>query len=287
MEGAIKYRKIKISTLLIFLCPFLLPVEASTPVQYKKTYTVGVVPQFDVTHTYEIWRPILDMLEERTGLLFALRGSSGIPSFEKEFSAGNFDFAYMNPYHVLMSRKKGPGYIPLVRDIEKLLYGVLVVRKDSGIMSVDELEGKRIAFPSANAFGASLLIQVDLEDIFHISYQPEFVLSHSSVYLNVVLGETLAGGGVQKTLDKQDPEIRSALRVLYRTRGVSAHPVVAHPRVPPSIREKVRDALLAMGKTEQGQKYLMEVPIRKIGEASIDDDIPLSMLGVERFYVSE
>lgn len=248
-------------------------------------YTVGIVPQFEVRELHSIWRPVLDYLEKETGYQFKLRGSLSIPSFEREFSRGKFDFAYMNPYHFVIANDDA-GYIPLVRDHSRRLHGVLVVRTDSGITDPGQLAGKTLAFPAPNALGASLQIRQELRDKYGIKFKSSYVKTHDSVYLNVLLGEADAGGGVQKTLKRQNIEYRDMLRVIHKTQDVAPHPLAVLPSVPTEVRERVRDALLKMGQTEQGKKLLSRIPIDKIGPASIDDYRPLKELGLERFYVS-
>ncbi|MCK4952060.1 MAG: phosphate/phosphite/phosphonate ABC transporter substrate-binding protein [Gammaproteobacteria bacterium] len=259
------------------------PANLDNRTHKRHTYTVGVVPQFDIRRIHAIWRPILNELGNRTGHNFVLRGSATIPSFEKEFSTGNFDFAYMNPYHVVIA-SRDQGYIPLIRDVGRKLYGIIVVRKDSPIKSVAELDGKKVAFPAPNALGATLLSRSELLDKYQVSVIPDFVQTHSSVYLNVALGEAVAGGGVQKTLARQTPEISDSLRVLYRTQKVSPHPFVAHPRVPEPMRQKILDAMLEIGKTAKGQEMLAKIPMNQVGPATMSDYSPLDDMKLERFY---
>ncbi len=265
---------------LLFTLSFQLSASESAS---QITYTVGIVPQFDSRKIHAIWGPILDELEAKTGYKFVLRGSPSIPDFEREFLNGAFDFAYMNPYHVLIGYET-QGYVPLVRDHQRSLQGVVVVRSDSPVTSVKELHDKEIAFPSANALGASLMIRAELFDKFNITLKPRYVLSHSSVYLNVALGQTLAGGGVQKTLDKQPKKLRNRLRVLHRTSGVTSHPFCVHPRVEKSAQQKVQDVLIALGKTPEGKKMLSGIPIKKIGSTTINDYQDLAKWRLERFY---
>ncbi len=97
------------------------------------------------------------------------------------------------------------GYRPLVRDVGKTLYGVLVARKGGPIHSVKDLQGKTLAFPAPNALAASLQMRQELVDQFSIDFSAHYVKTHDSVYLNALrcsalLGEVDAGGGVQKTL---------------------------------------------------------------------------------------
>jgi len=249
----------------------------------SQTFSVGIVPQFDSRKIHKIWRPILKELEKATGHKFRLRGAPTIPEFEKEFNAGHFDFAYMNPYHAVLANNR-QGYIPLVRDIGKKLQGVLVVKKRGSIKKVGELSGQTVSFPAPNALGASLMIRADLLDLFEIEVKPQYVKTHSSVYLNVALGITKAGGGVQKTLNQQSVEIRDALHILYKTRQVAPHPFSVHPRIDPAIVAQVKETLLLLGKTAQGKQMLTKVPIKQMGATSMKDYTTLNELGLERFY---
>lgn len=238
----------------------------ATPEHTTAVYTFGVTPQFEQRKLYAIWNPIVGELSRRTGLKFKLVTTLTIDNFEKEFAMGAFDFVYINPYHIMKSRR----YLPLVADSVPL-HGILVVRRDAPIQRLKELEGKEVAFPSPNALGASLLMRADLEQLHHVKVKPLYVKTHSSVYLHVVKGLTAAGGGVEKSLSEQDPAIRNALRVIYTTRDLASHPVAAHEHVRPVDREKVRHALLAMDATPEGRALLAKIPVKQLKPVSLDD----------------
>jgi phosphonate transport system substrate-binding protein len=246
-------------------------------------YRFGVVPQFEQRKLFSIWRPILDELEKRTGFKFELIGSPKIPVFEQKYMEGTYDFAYMNPYHLLTAHDS-QGYMPLIRDGERKLKGILVVPKESPIQSVRELAGKRVAFPSPNALGASLLMRAELANLRNVEVIPHYVQTHSSVYLHVALGLTSAGGGVLTTLQSQKPEIKQKLRILYETREVSPHPISAHPRVPEAHRKQILQALLAISQTKNGTALFARIPMRRAVAASLEDYTPLASLGLDEFY---
>ncbi len=248
----------------------------------KSEYTFGVVPQFDSKRIQEIWQPILDKLQAQTGIKLSLRGSTNIPQFEEEFSRGEFDFVYMNPYHILMANQR-QGYIPLVRDVGRSLHGIVVVRKDSPIHKAKQLSGQTIAFPAPNALAAALMPRAILVKS-NINFTPKYVNTHTSVYLNVALGLVDAGGGVQKTLAQQKPEIREALRVLFKTQSVAPHPICAHPKVASKIRDRIRDAFLALGVSDSGKKLLAHIPIQQVGKATLSDYLPIQKLGLEKLF---
>lgn len=248
-----------------------------------ESYSFGVVPQYDQRRLVDIWQPILDELTRRTGLPFTLVGVPQAAEFEKRFLAGQYDFAYMNAYHTSLATRQG--YRVLVHDHAALLYGVLVVRRDSPVRSPRDLDGKTVAFPSPNALGASLLVRADLANRFRVRIVPRYVQNHTSVYLQVAQGLADAGGGVQATLDSQPQAVRARLRVLHTTAKVPPHPVVAHARVPAAVQRKVRQAFLDMGATPAGQALLAAVPIQRIGIASARDYAVIEQLGLKAFYV--
>lgn len=274
------------SKLLIFLIVGCFQLTALTSALQAKTgeYTVGIVPQFDTRKIHQIWKPILETLSKQTGLSFTLSLSKSIPIFEKQFTAGAFDIAYMNPYHLIVANKI-QGYIPLVRDIRKKLHGIIVVRKDSPFQRIQDLEGQTIAFPAPNALGAALIPRAEFANKFKISITPKYVRSHTSVYLNVILRQAAAGGGVQKTLNQQKESIRNRLKILYRTESVSPHPIAVHPRVPEKDRQMILNSLLKLGSTVIGKTMMKRIPINQIGKATLEDYSRLKEMGLEKFYI--
>lgn len=258
-------------------------IQAPAATAADRIYTVGIVPQFDTRKIHAIWRPIIEALEQRTGLTFKLLGKPTIPDFERALANDEFDFAYINPYSAV-APSTGPHCVPLAREHGTQLYGILVVHKDNPLQNPQDLETQTIAFPAPNALGATLMIKADLEDLHQTHVDAEYVLTHSSVYFNVALGRAIAGGGVQKTLQEQPPAIRDKLRVLYRTRSVAPHPFCAHSRVPKSVRRHVQDQLLALGSTPAGQQLLTKVPIQRIGPATMTDYQPLLEMNLQRYY---
>jgi phosphonate transport system substrate-binding protein len=247
-------------------------------------YTLGVVPQFDAARLQRIWRPILQLLEKRTGYRFKLRVSHTITEFERELIQGTFDFAYMNPYQLIIANQ-AKGYLPLVRDYGRQLCGVLVVRNDSAIDSPRDLQGRPVAYPSPNALGASLQMRQELYDLFGVTTGPRYVRTHDQVYQSVLLGEADAGGGIRETLQEQKPMYRNALRVIYSTAKIPPHPLAASPRVPRKVRQEVRGILLGMGKTEQGKSLLAKIPVRRIGSANLKDYESIKLKDLDRFAV--
>lgn len=257
---------------------------ASTASASADTLSVGVVPQFEARRLASTWLPILEDLEERTGHTFEMIGAPTIPAFEVAFQDGEYDIAYMNPYHAVMA-DQAQGYVPIVRDGSRSLFGILAVRNDSPIQDVKELDGKRIAFPAPNALGASLLMRAELDMLHDVQVDESYVSTHSSAYLNTVLGAADAAGGVKSTFDSQSDEIKDNLRILYETSRVPPHPIVVHPRVPEEIRTALQTALLELAATEEGHDMLSAIPMREAVSTNMEEYLPLKAMNLENYLI--
>lgn len=245
-------------------------------------YTVAVVPQFPATEINRVWTPILDRVGQEAGVVLQLKLSRDIPGFEEALLAGKPDFAYMNPYHQVMARK-AQGYVPLVRD-STLLTGILVVRQDDPIQSVKELEGRTLAFPAPNAFGASLMIRAHLSLVDKISFTPLYAKTHTNAYRQVIVGKAAATGGLRATLEKEPPEVRANLRVLLETPGAPPHPLSAHPRVPIKVQQAVRAAMLKLAGDAALRDFYQDIPMAQpVAADHARDYQPLEKYRLDRF----
>ena len=248
------------------------------------TFRVDVVPQIAPATLFGRWAPVLEEISKTTGLCLELRIAATIPAFEQELMAGKPDFAFVNPYHLVMARR-AHAYAPLIRDGKAGLSGVLVTRADSAIDRLQQLDGDKVAFPAPNAFAASLLIRAALA-AQGIRITPVYVKTHANVLRAVALGDLPAGGAVNNTFEREPDSLRSHLRVLHQTPSYAPHPFVAHPRVAAAQRDKLVQAFMQMAATPAGQKLLDDIQIPKPVKADYARDYaPLEQLQLDKFVV--
>ncbi|WP_172597591.1 phosphate/phosphite/phosphonate ABC transporter substrate-binding protein [Sulfuriflexus mobilis] len=247
-------------------------------------YTVSVVPQQDPFVIQRNWNPLLKALSLRTGMQFTLLIARSIPEFEVELGKGVADFAYMNPFHAILSRQGQMGYTPLVCNGKEALHGVLVVHRDSGITSLQQLDGQEVVFPSPNAFAASLYMRALLTNKEGIHIKPRYVDTHANVYRNVLYTRAVAGGGVDKTLHQENQGMQKQLHVLYKTPSSVPHPFSAHTRIPTVLAQRVQQALLDIWKDRNERELLKRVQLNAPRIADYQRDYaPLEALGLEKF----
>lgn len=233
------------------------------------TLTFGIVPQQSAQKLARLWTPVTQYLSEKTGHEIRFATAKNIPTFEKRVLAGQYDIAYMNPYHFTVFNQK-PGYRAIARQKDKQIKGIMVVRKDSPITDLAQLDGEKLAFPSPAAFAASVVPRANL-DQKQIQFSPKYVSSHDSVYLNVAKGFFPAGGGVVRTFNNTDPAVRDQLKILWTTDGYTPHAVAVAPDVSSDTAQQVQQALLAMADDPQGAELLKAINFKAFTPAQDSD----------------
>lgn len=220
----------------------------------------GVVPQQSASRLAEEWTPLLAEIARRSGVPMAFRTAPSIPAFAERLRRGEYDVAYMNPYHYAVF-SAAPGYRAFARERDRRLRGIVVVREGSPYRTLSDLAGKAVAFPAPTAFAASILNRAELARQ-KIPVTAKFVSSHDSVYRAVAAGLFEAGGGVPRTFDALPAETRGALRILAETPSHSPHAIAAHPRVPRETVERVLAAMESLSGDEAGRRLLAHVTFK-------------------------
>ena len=250
-------------TTLLICCLLALPttaVAAESRVQ-TRNLSFGVVPQQAPSKLLRSWKPVLKYLQTQTGHRFIFRTAPDIPTFEQRLQAGEYDFAYMNPYHFTVFNRGEEGYQAIAKAKDKRIQGILVVHKDSSIKTLQDLDGHHLAFPAPGAFAASVLPQIHLKNA-GLMIEPEYVSSHDSVYKAVAEGFYPAGGGVIRTFKASPPDVRAQLRVLWTTPSYTPHAIAAHPRVGPELRAAVQQALAAIDSDTRAPALLERLKLK-------------------------
>ncbi|WCP67822.1 phosphate/phosphite/phosphonate ABC transporter substrate-binding protein [Vibrio tubiashii] len=248
----------------------LLALLLSLPAQaQEQTLTFGIVPQQSAIVLAKNWGPILKHLSEETGYKIVFRTAKDIPEFEQRVLKGEYDIAYMNPYHYTVFHQN-PGYKAFAKQKDKQIRGILVTKYDSPIQDLQDLNGKTLVFPSPAAFAASVIPRSSLKAM-GINFTPQYVSSHDSVYINVAKDFFPAGGGIERTLNNTDSAIRDNLKVLWRTPGYTPHAFASHPELPKAVSDNITQALLALNDSEAGQALLERIKFRGVEQAQNSD----------------
>ncbi len=243
---------------------------------HTRTLTFGIVPQQSAAMLVRAWSPLIHYLSQNANLDVRFATAPDIPTFEQRLAQGEYDIAYMNPYHYVVFKQQ-LNYRALAKESSKQLQGLIVVRKDSDIDSLAKLQGKRLALPAPAAFAASVLPQAHLRQQ-GVDASIKFVGSHDSVYLAVAKGVMEAGGGVGRTFNNMPATIKQQLKVIWRTPKYTPHAIATHPRVTEQVREQLLVAMAMMPNKSQGQQALEQLNFNPLVPAQDSDWAPIRLL---------
>ncbi len=255
--------------LLKMVLPLLLLSSATVADAAERALTFGVVPQQAAKKLAKKWGPLFQYISEKSGVEIRFKTAPNIPEFERRLSKGEYDLAYMNPYHYTVFGEK-PGYRAFAKQKNKRIKGIMVARKDTSMEDLKALEGSKLAFPAPAAFAASILTRAHLKEI-GVDFTPKYVKSHDSVYRSVAKGLFPSGGGVVRTFNNTEPEIREQLKIFWTSKTFTPHAFAAHPDLDPATVEKIQQVLLAMNSDPAAAPLIKAISFKGFEAATYND----------------
>lgn len=245
----------------------------------EKALIFGIVPQESASKLADQWTPVMLHLSERLERPVRFATAKDIPTFEQRVLAGQYDIAYMNPYHYV-EFSQAPGYRAVARESGKQIQGLVVVGESHPAQTLKDLEGVTIAFPAPAAFAATILVRAELETL-GVSYTPRFVSSHESVYLNVSRNFAAAGGGIERTFSSAVGDGLKGLRVIWRSKKYTPHAFAVHPDLREGEVSAIQAALANLGNDEAGRQLLDQANLKSLIPALDSDWNDIRKLGLD------
>ena len=272
-----------------FIMPVMLALAAfaaqAAACPVSRPISVGVVPQQAPSDLARAWLPILAALSERSACTFRFATAPTIPQFEARLAQGEYDIAYMNPYHYTVF-SQAPGYVAFAKEKGRALKGLLVAAKGGPIQQMADLDGLEVAFPSPAAFAATIIPLAEMKQA-GVRVTPKYVSSHDSVYLNVSRGFFPAGGGIVRTLNAMDEAVRDRLTVIWESQAYAPHAFAAMDGLDPGVRTAFFDGMQALEADEAGQAMLHVLRFKGIEAAADADWDPIRALDLQLIEVPD
>jgi phosphonate transport system substrate-binding protein len=205
-----------------------------------------------------------------TNLNIRFRPSPNLGSAVEDLGTGQTQIAYLTPVAYIEARRKY-GVIPLVaptiqgRPHFSLVIGV---KAGSGIGTPAELKGKRFAFGDEKALLQRAAVEsmgLKSSDFSSFAY-----LKHYDNIAKAVLAGDFDGGILKDSV--ADDFKNKGIVVIGSTPPLPSYIFAVHPSMPVEVRNKLRDALLALNKTTPDGSATLEAFDRTYDGFAIVDD---------------
>jgi len=264
------------------------PVQAAAG---PPVYRFAVHPLHNPQRLAEIYGPIVAYLNRRLGSpVLKLEASRSYESFEAMLYGRGYEFALPNPAQALRSLESGYRIFGKMGGDESFR-GILLVRRDSGILRVEQLKGKVVSFPAPTALAATMMPLWYLHTHgldANREIRRLYAGSQESSIMSVYTGRAAAAATWPvpwETFSRRSPEVAAALEVRWQTEPLVNNALVARDDVPPELVARVAALLFAMHETPEGARLLAEVPIPRFEPATAGTYAPVRVF-LERYQRS-
>ena len=226
------------------------------------SYSVGILNQQSVVATAELWNPILAYLEEKTGARFHLAISSTVQETDARMAQGEFDLNFSNHIFYFPIQDE---YNPIVQWGGEALSGTLISLKP---LTMKALDGKTIAFPSREAFAATIIPWTKLRQE-KIRFTPLFTGSQDACMAALAKGLVDAAGVTPRFSIPYANAHQLKLHTIYKSENFPQIPLLVHKnRVPTALAQRISLTLRTMPNDPEGKKLLVHLNIPAFKPAS-------------------
>ena len=219
----------------------------------QQTHSFYVLHQRTVSLTAQYWNPILTYVGRKSGVPLELKLAKTAQEGNANAEAGAYAFLYTN--HFFTPERDRLGYRVIARPAGPGIRSQIVVPVDSPIQSLQDLQGKEVAFVSRDGFtgywlpfDALLRSKVDVKVVFTGNQEA------SSAQLRV---NKVAAAGVNSSVMARYGRRESfEYRALWTSEIYQDLCIMANPKVPADKVAAVKGALIDMTSDPEGMKIL-------------------------------
>ncbi len=255
-----------ISKLVVLLATLLLGPHAATGQPAPLSF--GVLNQQSPALTAERWNPILHYVSTVSGVPLQLKMGRTVQETDMMMGRGEFDFVFTN--HNFQSDFEAVPFKVLARWAGEPIRAVIAVPADSPIKDLRDLEGRRVSFPSTDAFVAYAVPLVALKRA-GVKVEEVFGGNQEGTLAQLKAKRVEAAAVNSRFLAQYAQREQMQFREIYVSEGFPDLAVIAHPRVPANTVERVRKALLGLASDPAATSVLATAKFKGF-EAATDRD---------------
>jgi phosphonate transport system substrate-binding protein len=251
-----------------------------------KPLVIGLIPEQDIFSQVERYRPLADYLSRKIGRKIELKMLTRYGNIVNNFVSSGMDGAFFGSFtYTLAHAKLGVEVLarPVNLDGASTYHGLLFVRKDSGIISMKEMKGKRFVFvDKATTAGYLLPLEYfyrhgvkNYRTYFSETY---FAGTHEDAIHDVLEKKADIGAAkntVFERLAKNDPGISRDLLILVKSPEVPENALAIRRDLDGALKQDIKAALLTMDREADGQAVLKAFGAQRFIETTDKDYAPV------------
>ncbi|MDA8433792.1 MAG: phosphate/phosphite/phosphonate ABC transporter substrate-binding protein [Nitrospiraceae bacterium] len=252
----------------------------------QKEILIGLIPEMNVFKQRERFKPLADYLTKKTGVKVNLTILSRYGNIIERFTSEKMDGAFFGSFTGALAIQK-LGVVPLARpmnlDGSTQYWGYLFVRKDSGIRSVKDMKGKKMAFvekatTAGYVFPEAYFREHGVKDINTFFGDYFFAGSHDAAIYAVLDKKADIGAAKHSMYNRvraADPRVDKELVILAESTKVPSNGLCVRKGLDKGIQKRLKEALLNIDKDPEGKVVLQKFGGIKFIETTVADYNPV------------
>jgi phosphonate transport system substrate-binding protein len=220
---------------------------------------MALIPYLSPNVLVPLFQPLARHFERDVGRAVDLFSAPSIRAHVERIVRPDYDIVFTAPHMGRLAQIDG-GYVP-IGSFERPLTGVISVRSNGPIRSLDQLRGRTVAINDRLVLNSILTLKelekrgVALSDLVIVP-----AVSQNSALLSVAAGDVDAAITVNFAIGQIPQERQGELRILFQTEEVPSMPstlILVHPAMPARDRQRLEASLMSFAATEEGKRFLL------------------------------
>lgn len=244
---------IRLGFLFIILCVSCILASCK---ESTEKLTIGLIPVSDEVEMEEDFEPIRVYLEDKLGMPIEVNVTENYASLIKEMKNGTIDIGWYGAFSYIAAESEME-LTPLVvgqrKEMGTYYKSLIITHKDSGISSIEDLEGKKFAFVDAGSTSGFVLPyalfssrSIDYEKFFSEIY---YSGTHEQVPFDIQQHKVDAGAisSIQfNKLIKEEKIKKDDFITIWKSVDIPGSPYVARSKLKKELQQNFMHAMLTI-----------------------------------------
>ncbi|NJL24288.1 MAG: phosphate/phosphite/phosphonate ABC transporter substrate-binding protein [Calothrix sp. SM1_5_4] len=231
------------------------------------------VPSVDTKVVEDTSEALKVYLEQNTPYKFKILIPPSFIAVVEAFGTNRADLASINTYGYVLAHDKYGAEARLITERfgESTYQAQFLARADSGIKTLADLNGKKIAFVDPASVSGYLLPMKYLNDRKIKPKETMFAMRHDNVVSMIYQRQVDAGatfysppaeGKIQdarRLVEAQYPDIETKVKIIELTSSIPNDPIIFRKGMPEEMKKRIAEELIKFSKTPKGQDVLKKL----------------------------
>ncbi len=273
---------ISLSLFTMIITAFSVQGAGTEAIKQQASLTIGLIPEQNIFKQLERYEPLADYISKKIGIKIELTLLRRYGNIIDNFASAGMDGAFFGSFSYALAHAR-LGLEPVARPEDhngrSTYYGLIFVRKDSGIKNINDMQNKSFVFVDKATTAGYLLPRAyfkkhEIENYSTFLKEAYFAGTHQDAIYDV-LNRKADIGAAKNTmfyrLAAEDKRISDELVILERSPDVPENGLAVKKSLDASIKQQLKATLISMNTDPEGMEVLKKFGARRFIETSNDD----------------